>query len=100
MRKHLRSTLWGLCALFILQVFPGCTGALYVRPEAPPPRYEERGLAPYSAAVWVDGYWRWEGRGVGYVWVSGYWKDIDHDRGRHRGHEEREEHEGDYDRHE
>ena len=36
-----------------------------VRTENPPPR-------PYESAIWVSGFWKWNGKK--YVWVDGYWE--------------------------
>jgi len=50
-------------------------------PPPPPPRQREVIYErPRSEAVWIEGYWRYEGRG--YVWVSGYW-ETPPDRHRH-----------------
>jgi hypothetical protein len=86
-----------------------------VTPAPPPPLVEMQPPAPYANAVWVPGYWwwngarhvwisgRWSARPDGYEWRRhhwdhrddgrwvhrpGYWEhhdDEDHDRGEHRG---------------
>jgi hypothetical protein len=72
----------------------------------PPPIVEVRPVAPFAGAVWIPGYWHWNGeRHVwlagtwsapreGYVWVPARWEAPGHGRGmgRHRfvpGHWER-----------
>ena len=74
-----------ICMLAALAMC-GCTLTLtvdaswYVRPssfraasEPPPPLRDdgERGAKPDPDAVWVSGYWEWEGS---WVWVPGSWK--------------------------
>jgi len=40
--------------------------------QAPPaPRVEVQSAPPYAGAVWIGGYWSWNGRQ--YVWVPGTW---------------------------
>jgi hypothetical protein len=40
---------------------------------APPaPIVETYGVAPYPGAVWIGGYWGWEGGR--HVWRRGYWE--------------------------
>lgn len=96
MRKILRNILWGCSALFILQLFPGCAGTLYIRPAQPPRRVENRGPAPSESAVWVDGNWRWGGHGGGWVWAPGHWKNTEQqNRGRNRGQEKKNQNQND-----
>jgi len=40
-------------------------------PAPPPPQPEVIVVQPSPAAVWIPGFWAYEGRS--YVWVSGYW---------------------------
>ncbi|HTZ19630.1 MAG TPA: YXWGXW repeat-containing protein [Opitutaceae bacterium] len=40
-------------------------------PPPPQPQSEVIVVQPSPAAVWIPGYWAYEGRG--YVWVAGYW---------------------------
>jgi hypothetical protein len=59
---------------------------VYVRIGPPPPRYVVRHRPYYRDAVWVDGYWAWNGRRHcwvegrylrprrGYVYVPGRWE--------------------------
>lgn len=42
-----------------------------VRPAPPPPRVVVVPARPRPNLVWVEGYWRWNGRD--YVWVPGRW---------------------------
>jgi hypothetical protein len=37
----------------------------------PAPRYEVVGVAPYPGAIWINGFWGWNGGR--YVWNRGYW---------------------------
>ncbi len=39
----------------------------------PPPREEVIVARPYPEAVWIPGYYRWDGRHRDYVWVEGRW---------------------------
>lgn len=42
-------------------------------PPAPPPRVERtRAVRPAPQAVWIGGYWLYDGRG--YAWVAGHWE--------------------------
>jgi len=92
MRKIMRSALWGLCALFVLELLPGCAGTMYIRPAQPPRRVEDRGRPPSESAVWIDGSWRWGGHGGGWVWTSGHWKETGRkDRGLHRGQQKKQD---------
>ena len=47
----------------------------------PPPaaRSEEVGPAPSLTAVWVDGYWHWNGKQ--YEWRTGAWVELPEGRG-------------------
>lgn len=49
---------------------------VYTRSAPPPQRAEDRGDRPYRHAVWVNGYWRWDGDE--YVWTSGRWSRSRH----------------------
>jgi len=44
---------------------------VYVRIGPPAPRVERRPPPPTRRHVWVDGFYRWDGRA--YVWAPGYW---------------------------
>ena len=44
---------------------------VYVRKAPPRVRVEVRPVKPFTSAVWMSGYWRWNGRQ--HVWVSGRW---------------------------
>jgi hypothetical protein len=65
-------------ALAGLVATAGCGGATVAYEEgyystAPPPAVvvEERGIAPYSDGVWLDGYWGWNSDR--YAWRRGHW---------------------------
>src|SRR5690348_8207381 len=48
-------------------------GEVVVQAPAPPaPQVEVRPVAPWGEAVWVEGYWRWNG--AEYVWIRGHWE--------------------------
>jgi hypothetical protein len=49
----------------------GAEAEVWVGTPPPPPRYEARSRAPYAAAVWIPGFWQWNGRHHG--WVAGHW---------------------------
>jgi hypothetical protein len=44
---------------------------VYVHIGPPAPRVERRPPPPSPRHVWVDGYYRWDGRS--YIWAPGYW---------------------------
>jgi hypothetical protein len=43
----------------------------YVTVAPPPVQAEVVGVAPYPGAVWIGGYWGWEGGR--HMWHGGYW---------------------------
>ncbi|KPL10694.1 hypothetical protein AMJ71_02350 [candidate division TA06 bacterium SM1_40] len=45
---------------------------VYVQKAPPGPRAEVKPPRPTRKAVWVPGYWRWDGNS--YVWVQGHWE--------------------------
>ncbi len=45
---------------------------VYVQKAPPPLKVEHRPPRPVPHAVWVGGYWRWNGHK--YIWISGYWE--------------------------
>jgi len=47
------------------------TQPVYVQNEPPPVINEVRQAAPYGGAVWIPGYWHWNG--YSHVWVGGRW---------------------------
>ena len=47
------------------------SGEVVVETGPPAPQQEVIGVAPYPGAVWIEGYWGWNG--VRYVWVRGHW---------------------------
>lgn len=73
-------TLTALVFVPVLLLLTGCFAGLRARPayagtvvyQAPPPaRAYARPPAPYSNAVWMNGYWGWyNGR---YAWNAGHW---------------------------
>jgi hypothetical protein len=77
------SALWGLVASFFVfggTVTSGCVAAAIAPPSrvvvvnGPPPApvEEERPPQPHAAAVWVAGYWLWNG--IQYAWIPGRWE--------------------------
>jgi hypothetical protein len=55
--------------LFLL----GCADSGYYVTDPPPPvQTEVVGEPPYAGAVWVGGYWGWEGGR--HVWHAGTWE--------------------------
>ncbi len=44
---------------------------VYVQTAPPPVINEVRVAAPYAGAVWIPGYWHWNG--YSHVWVAGHW---------------------------
>ncbi len=47
-------------------------GEMLVESEPPPPQEEVRPAVPYEGAVWVEGYWHWNG--ARYLWFPGRWE--------------------------
>jgi len=44
---------------------------------APPaPQVEVYGTAPYPDAIWIEGYWEWNGGA--YTWRTGHWEKARH----------------------
>ncbi len=63
----------GLSAMLLaLSLLAGCAGMLYVQMPPPPLEVEVRPPPPTDVAVWVDGYWAWNGDN--YYWVPGRWE--------------------------
>ena len=60
--------LTGLMAISLMNCGPR---VIYVRKAPPPVRVEVRPAKPFPTAVWISGYWRWNG--TRYVWVAGRW---------------------------
>jgi hypothetical protein len=44
---------------------------VYVRKAPPRARMDVRPAKPFSSAIWISGYWRWNGRQ--YIWITGKW---------------------------
>lgn len=44
---------------------------VYVQSEPPPLINEVRPMTPFAGAVWIPGYWHWNG--YNHVWVAGRW---------------------------
>jgi hypothetical protein len=44
---------------------------VYVQAQPPPVISEVRTVTPYAGAVWIPGYWHWNG--YNHVWVGGHW---------------------------
>ncbi len=66
MKKLLGTTFLGIA------LAAGAANAqVYVRIGPPAPRVERRPPPPTLRHVWVDGFYRWDGRA--YVWAPGYW---------------------------
>jgi len=64
---------------------------VYVRTGPPPIVVERRSVAPGPGYVWVDGYYRWDGRA--YVWSNGRYERPPHPRARwEAGHWQRDRH--------
>ena len=63
--------LLGTAFLGIALAAGAANAQVYVRIGPPAPRVERRPLAPTPRHVWVDGFYRWNGRA--YVWAPGYW---------------------------
>lgn len=40
--------------------------------DPPPPRDESRSPQPFAGAVWVGGFWQWNG--AAFVWIPGSWR--------------------------
>ncbi len=64
--------------LAIALLLAGCTiTTRTMRPgvivyDPPPPARVSVQMAPYEGAVWVDGYWAWDGGS--WYWVDGHWE--------------------------
>lgn len=80
-----RSVLTGLAFALALSAAPVAIPEASAHPRAvvvrvaPPPLRREAIIVapgPRERFVWVDGYWRWDGRG--YDWVPGRWVDRPH----------------------
>jgi hypothetical protein len=63
--------LLGTAFLGIALVAGAAHAQVYVRIGPPAPRVERRPPPPTPRHVWVDGFYRWDGRA--YVWAPGYW---------------------------
>lgn len=59
----------GACAPVIYD--EGVEGTMVVETEPPAPQVEVRPVLPYRDAIWVEGYWNWNGGR--YVWMGGRW---------------------------
>lgn len=65
---------WKFCVPLLLALAaPACVpGEYYVDTPPPAPQEEVVGVAPYPNAVYVNGYWGWEGGR--HVWHRGAWQ--------------------------
>jgi hypothetical protein len=45
--------------------------AVYIQTQPPPVINEVQTAAPWANAVWIPGYWHWNG--FSHVWVAGRW---------------------------
>ncbi|HJK93488.1 MAG TPA: hypothetical protein RMH85_06625 [Polyangiaceae bacterium LLY-WYZ-15_(1-7)] len=68
-----------LLLALLLAACTACTATIGTQPsrtvvedEPPPPRVTVQGPAPFPDAVYVQGYWRWNGER--YVWQEGEWR--------------------------
>ncbi|HEY8050695.1 MAG TPA: hypothetical protein VIE63_16100, partial [Ramlibacter sp.] len=65
----------GGCAVYPYPGDPyyGGGGPEVVAPYGPPPLVAETyGVAPYPGALWIGGYWGWQGGR--HVWTQGRWE--------------------------
>lgn len=75
-----------LGSLFVLAVVSGCAARsasepariVYVASPPPRPLVEDPSAPSDPEAIWVAGYWHWNG--VRYVWVPGHWEKAQVDR--------------------
>lgn len=68
----------------LLVLLWGCSREVHVREHPPAIRVEIIGVAPSPRHVWIEGYWRWDGR---WVWIPGYWVESPHEHSEwERGH--------------
>lgn len=65
------SLIFGLSLVLGLSAFACVPGEYYVDTPPPPPQQEVIGVAPYPDAVYINGYWGWEGGR--HVWHHGRW---------------------------
>lgn len=65
---------WKFCVPLLLALAtPACVpGEYYVDAPPPAPQQEVVGVAPYPEAVYINGYWGWEGGR--HVWHRGAWQ--------------------------
>lgn len=62
----------------------GSVDVVYVQSAPPPLKVEVRPARPGRKAMWIPGYWRWQGKK--YVWVAGYWDKKPRGKGWAAGH--------------
>lgn len=68
----MKSILITLLGVLTIAGISSCYSSGYVEEAPPTAQVETRPDQPAPEAVWVDGYWRWQGGQ--YVWVPGYWE--------------------------
>ena len=63
----------GGCAVYPNNPYYAGGGGAVIASSAPPPLYAESyGAPPYAGALWIGGYWGWEGSR--HVWTPGRWE--------------------------
>ena len=70
MSKRLILSVAVLVLLAFAVTYAGTT--VYVKVSPPDPKVEKKPDPPNNNAVWIGGYWNWDGGK--YVWIGGYWE--------------------------
>lgn len=72
MKTHLKTMILACILIFVSFSLENCASrVVYVRKAPPSRRVEVKSVKPYANAVWISGYWKWNGRK--HIWVSGHW---------------------------
>jgi hypothetical protein len=73
MAHSIRCMYLGLIFILMTGLSSQCAPrTVYVRKAPPPVRVEVKPAPPFAKAVWIPGYWKWQGKK--YVWIGGSWK--------------------------
>jgi|GEM_PF-2822485 len=71
----MKRLLFGITSMFFVATMAGCVETVAYRVPIQPQPYEEVvTIQPYPSAIWIPGFWIWDGGHHRYHWRHGYWR--------------------------